>query len=146
MEAWKFLLEFHRISDQDIKEIIIYKDKDGKWLSLEEIEMTDKKKFIEIKTKKEVIVGPSEAMSKSKKNTVDPEDVINNYGADSIRLFILSDSPPNRDIQWSDEGISASYKFLQRLWTLNINLNKKKIQIIMKILKIIIWLKNLQIK
>ena len=59
-------------------------------------------------------------MSKSKKNTIDPEKIIKDYGADSVRLFILSDSPPEKDVQWSEEGISASYKFLQKLWTLNL--------------------------
>ena len=58
-------------------------------------------------------------MSKSKKNTIDPEKIIELYGADSVRLFILSDSPPEKDVQWSDEGIASSYKFLQKLWTLN---------------------------
>ena len=58
-------------------------------------------------------------MSKSKKNTIDPEKIIENYGADSVRLFILSDSPPEKDVQWSDEGINSSYKFIQKLWVLN---------------------------
>ena len=58
-------------------------------------------------------------MSKSKKNTIDPEKIINDFGADSVRLFILSDSPPEKDVQWSDEGIAASYKFIQKLWVLN---------------------------
>jgi len=58
-------------------------------------------------------------MSKSKKNTIDPEKIIENFGADSVRLFIISDSPPEKDVQWSDEGIEASYKFLQKLWSLN---------------------------
>ena len=58
-------------------------------------------------------------MSKSKKNTIDPENIIENYGADSARLFILSDSPPEKDVQWSDEGIASSFKFIQKLWTLN---------------------------
>ena len=58
-------------------------------------------------------------MSKSKKNTIDPEKIIKDYGADSVRLFILSDSPPEKDVQWSDEGINSSYKFLQKLWVLN---------------------------
>ena len=58
-------------------------------------------------------------MSKSKKNTVDPENIINHYGADSVRLFILSDSPPEKDVQWSEEGIIASFKFIQKLWGLN---------------------------
>ena len=58
-------------------------------------------------------------MSKSKKNTIDPEKIIELYGADSVRLFILSDSPPEKDVQWSDEGITSSYKFIQKLWFLN---------------------------
>ena len=58
-----------------------------------------------------------------KKNTVDPEEIINNYGADSVRLFILSDSPPEKDVQWSVEGIISSYKFIQKLWNLNLKIN-----------------------
>ena len=64
-------------------------------------------------------------MSKSKKNTIDPENIINDYGADAVRLFILSDSPPEKDVQWSEQGMVASYKFLQKLWNLHeIILNK----------------------
>ena len=66
-----------------------------------------------------MIVGPSESMSKSKKNTIDPQKMIDNYGADSVRFFILADSPPERDIQWSDDGMLTSYKFIQKLWNLN---------------------------
>ena len=66
-----------------------------------------------------VNVGPSESMSKSKKNVIDPEYIIKNYGADAVRLFILSDSPPEKDVQWSEQGMIASYKFLQKLWTLH---------------------------
>ena len=69
-----------------------------------------------------ITVGPSESMSKSKKNTIDPEDIISNYGADAARLFILSDSPPEKDVQWSEEGIVSSYKFIQKLWILNSNI------------------------
>ena len=58
-------------------------------------------------------------MSKSKKNTIDPEEIIENYGADAVRLFILSDSPPEKDVQWSEEGMKSSFKFLQKLWLLN---------------------------
>ena len=58
-------------------------------------------------------------MSKSRKNIVDPEEMINEYGADSIRWFMLSDSPPERDVQWSLEGVSAAFKFIQKLWKLN---------------------------
>ena len=60
-------------------------------------------------------------MSKSKKNTIDPEKIISNYGADAVRLFIISDSPPEKDVQWSEEGIAASFKFIQKLWNLNLD-------------------------
>ena len=65
-------------------------------------------------------------MSKSKKNIVDPEEMINIYGADSIRWFILSDSPPERDVQWSQEGVSAAFKFIQKLWKINHEILNKK--------------------
>jgi len=67
-------------------------------------------------------------MSKSKKNTIDPENIINNYGADAVRFFILSDSPPEKDIQWSEQGMISSYKFIQKFWFLHkmiINLKLK---------------------
>ena len=95
-----------------------YKDKNNNWVSPDEIKQLMVEKFLK-KDKKEINVGPSESMSKSKKNTIDPGKIIENFGADSVRLFILSDSPPEKDIQWSDEGIVSSYKFIQKLWTLN---------------------------
>ena len=65
-------------------------------------------------------------MSKSRKNIVDPEEMINVYGADSIRWFMLSDSPPERDVQWSLEGVSSAFKFIQKLWKLNNEILNKK--------------------
>ncbi len=96
-----------------------YKDKNNNWIGPDEIVSNKGKKFLKTDENHEVIVGPSESMSKSKKNTIDPEEIIELYGADSVRLFILSDSPPEKDVQWSDEGIASSYKFLQKLWVLN---------------------------
>ena len=96
-----------------------YKDEDNNWLSPDEIFSKDGKEFYTIKKNQKVIVGPSESMSKSKRNTVDPEKMINNYGADAVRLFIMSDSPPEKDVQWSNEGMEGSYKFIQKLWTLH---------------------------
>ncbi len=97
-----------------------YKDKQNKWLSPEEVFSEDGKTFYKKESPSEkILVGPIESMSKSKKNTIDPEDIIKNYGADSVRLFILSDSPPEKDVQWSDQGMLASFKFVQKLWTLN---------------------------
>ena len=89
--------------------------KTGEWIMPKDIYEKDNKYFQE-KTGQEVICGPSESMSKSKKNVVDPEDIINNYGADTARLFMLSDSPPERDINWSLSGINGAYKFVQRFW------------------------------
>ena len=97
-----------------------YKDQTNTWLSPEEVISEDGKKFYKKDNpSEEIIVGPTESMSKSKKNTIDPENIIKNYGADSVRLFILSDSPPEKDVQWSDQGMIASFKFVQKLWTLN---------------------------
>ena len=96
-----------------------YKDKNNKWISPDEIEKKEDKEFISKKDGSKILVGPSEAMSKSKKNTIDPESMIKIYGADAVRWFILSDSPPEKDVQWSNEGVNASYKFLQKIWNLN---------------------------
>ena len=96
-----------------------YKDPDNNWVSPEEIETVDGKKYLKDDNSKEIRIGPSESMSKSKKNTIDPEKIIVNYGADAARLFILSDSPPEKDVQWSEEGIVSSFKFVQKLWNLN---------------------------
>ena len=65
-------------------------------------------------------------MSKSKKNTIDPETMINSYGADAVRWFILSDSPPEKDVQWSDTGVISANKFLQRFWDLNCLVKNRK--------------------
>jgi leucyl-tRNA synthetase len=66
----------------------------------------------------EVRIGPIEKMSKSKRNTVDPDDIISTYGADVARWFMLSDSPPDRDVIWSDERVQGASRFVQRLWRL----------------------------
>ena len=77
-----------------------YKDQTNSWLSPEEVTSEDGKEFYKKDNPSEkIIVGPTESMSKSKKNTIDPENIIKNYGADSVRLFILSDSPPEKDVQ-----------------------------------------------
>ena len=64
-------------------------------------------------------------MSKSKKNTIDPEEMIKIFGADAVRLFILSDSPPEKDVQWSEQGMVSSFKFIQKLWDYIANIKKK---------------------
>ena len=127
-----------------------YKDQSDNWLSPEEVISDDGKKFFKKENPSEKVkVGPIESMSKSKKNTIDPEKIIDAYGADAVRLFILSDSPPEKDIQWSDQGIIACHKFIQKFWILhqkikekssetkktedNLNLNKFTNQIINKV-------------
>ena len=103
-----------------------YKDESNKWLSPDEVSTEDGKNyFLKKDNSKKVTVGPSESMSKSKRNTIDPEETIKNFGADAVRFFIMSDSPPEKDVQWSDQGIEASYKFIQKLWSLHLNIKNK---------------------
>jgi leucyl-tRNA synthetase len=95
-----------------------YRDPDGKWLYPEEVE------FVGDGTAKlaggdgPVKVGRSESMSKSKRNVVDPEGIIDAYGADTARLFMLSDSPPERDLEWTDAGVKGAWRYLTSLWRL----------------------------
>ncbi len=102
-----------------------YKDQNNNWLSPDEIELVENQFYKKGEPKNKVKVGPSESMSKSKKNVIDPENIISSYGADAVRLFILSDSPPEKDVQWSEQGMIASYKFLQKLWTLHKKIKHK---------------------
>ena len=102
-----------------------YKDNNDNWLSPDEVFSDDGKNFYlknDPKKKTRVKVGPSESMSKSKKNTVDPGSMIKKYGADAVRFFILSDSPPEKDVQWSDAGMMSSYKYIQKFWLLNLKI------------------------
>ena len=99
-----------------------YRDPNNNWVSPDEIIDINGKKFLKSDSSQKITVGPSESMSKSKKNTIDPEKIINDYGADAVRLFIISDSPPEKDVQWSEEGMSASFKFIQKLWKLHLDL------------------------
>ena len=96
-----------------------YKDHNNNWISPEETTILNGERVLKANNQIKLKIGPSESMSKSKKNTVDPAEIIHKFGADSVRLFILSDSPPEKDVQWSDEGIEASYKFILKLWSLH---------------------------
>jgi leucyl-tRNA synthetase len=97
-----------------------YKDQKNNWLYPDEVTSKDGKNFYKkMNSSEKIIVGASESMSKSKKNTIDPEEIIKNYGADAVRLFVLSDSPPEKDVQWSDQGMVASYKFIQKFWIMH---------------------------
>ena len=106
-----------------------YKDNNGEWLYPNEVKKITSDKAIKISDNTEVTIGPSESMSKSKKNTVDPEQMINEYGADAVRWFILSDSPPEKDVQWSNTGVASASKFLQKIWNLIILIiNRKNVE------------------
>jgi len=94
-----------------------YKSEDGRWLSPEEVEKRNGA-LVEISTGKPAIPGRIEKMSKSKKNVVDPSPIIDQYGADAVRWFMLSDSPPERDLAWSEAGIEGAWRFVQRIWRL----------------------------
>ena len=97
-----------------------YKDTKNNWLSPEEVVSEDGKIFFKKNNQEEkILVGPIESMSKSKKNTIEPTKMIDQFGADAVRLFILSDSPPEKDVQWSEQGMIASYKFVQKLWIMH---------------------------
>ena len=100
-----------------------YKDPENNWISPDEIEIKNGEKVLKKDNSIQIKVGPIESMSKSKKNTIDPEKIINTYGADSVRLFILSDSPPEKDVQWSEEGIISCFKFIQKLWSLHLKIS-----------------------
>ena len=92
-----------------------YKNQDDKWLYPHEITAVNGG-FVHNDTKEPVKVGRIEKMSKSKRNTIDPADIMSSYGADAARLFILSDSPPERDLQWTESGIEGAWKYINRLW------------------------------
>ena len=94
-----------------------YKSADGQWLLPEEIEKRDGA-LVEISSGKPVAIGGVEKMSKSKKNVVDPIQIIADYGADVARWFVLSDSPPERDFEWSDAGVRGAWGSIQKLWAL----------------------------
>jgi leucyl-tRNA synthetase len=95
-----------------------YKDEGGQWLYPEEVVFADGGAASLKATGGAVTIGRSESMSKSKKNVVDPSSIINEYGADTARWFMLSDSPPERDLEWTDSGAAGAWRFTQRLWRL----------------------------
>tara|TARA_Y100001934_G_scaffold72580_1_gene90262 strand:- start:52 stop:972 length:921 start_codon:yes stop_codon:yes gene_type:complete len=94
-----------------------YKDDSG-WLYPEEVEQTEAGNWQRRDNGRPVQSGRSESMSKSKKNVVDPGSILKTYGADTARLFMLSDSPPERDIEWTESGIEGAWKFVQKVWRL----------------------------
>ena len=94
-----------------------YKDKFGKWIEPSKVLKRNNEYFYESNGLQEILVkGRSEKMSKSKKNVIDPDKIIKDFGADTARLFMISDSPPERDLEWSLEGIKATYKYLKKIF------------------------------
>ena len=93
-----------------------YRDQRGKWLFPTEIEKRPDGTVVKASDRSAVTLGRSESMSKSKKNVVDPEQIIEAFGADTARLFMLSDSPPERDLEWTDAGIEGAWRYANRLW------------------------------
>jgi leucyl-tRNA synthetase len=96
-----------------------YKKKDGTWAMPAEVKIEGAegaRKATLIATGEPVEIGSIEKMSKSKRNTIDPDDIMESYGADVARWFMLSDSPPERDVIWSEEGVQGASRFVQRLW------------------------------
>ncbi len=117
---------FHSLQTQGMVCHQTFKTKKEKWLFPKEV-TKENNTFFHINTKEKVIAGRIEKMSKSKKNVIDPQEIIHTYGADTARLFMLSDSPPNRDMEWSDSGIEGSWRFLNKLWNFVINLEIENI-------------------
>ncbi|HET7708577.1 MAG TPA: leucine--tRNA ligase [Sphingomicrobium sp.] len=95
-----------------------YRSLDGRWVSPDEIEVGEGGVLVERATGIGLERGRVEKMSKSKRNTIDPEPIVDRYGADAVRWFMLSDSPPERDLEWSIGGIEGAARFVQRVWRL----------------------------
>ncbi len=93
-----------------------FKDEDGSWVMPKDVIKEEGGSLKDINSGKKVIAGRSEKMSKSKKNVIEPSTIIDAYGADTARLFMLSDSPVNRDLEWSDSGIDGCWRYVNKLW------------------------------
>jgi leucyl-tRNA synthetase len=102
-----------------------YRAGDGSWLSPDEVRR-EGDDWIHIESGRPATLGRIEKMSKSKRNTVDPEPILAKYGADAVRWFMLSDSPPERDLEWSEAGIEGASRFVQRVWKLVTTNGKSK--------------------
>ena len=134
---FKFSEPFENLFTQGMVCHPTFKTKTEKWVFPKDI--IEKNNSFFLKNNEEVVKGDSQAMSKSKKNIINPDDIIHLYGSDAVRWFILSDSPPDRDIQWSDSGIQGAYKYIQKIWStyekIKIYENKNKNEINNKLIK-----------
>jgi len=111
---FKFKEPFKNLFTQGMVCHPTFKKDDGEWIFPSDVTRKGNEYFLS--NGKKAIKGDSQAMSKSKKNVINPNDAIEMYGADAVRWFILSDSPPERDIQWSEEGINGAFKYIQKIW------------------------------
>jgi leucyl-tRNA synthetase len=134
---FKFSEPFENLFTQGMVCHPTFKTKTGKWVFPKDV--IEKNNSFLLTNNEEVTKGESQAMSKSKKNIIDPDDIIKLYGSDAVRWFILSDSPPDRDIQWSDNGIQGAFKYIQKIWStyekIKIYENKNEREINNKLIK-----------
>lgn len=108
---------FRRLMTQGMVCHATYRDSQGNWLYPSDV-VEENGQLVQVETRQPVSMGRSEKMSKSKRNTVDPQPIIDAYGADTARLFMLSDSPPERDLEWTEAGIDGAWRYVGRLWRL----------------------------
>lgn len=101
-----------------------YRTEDGKWVLPAEV-AREGEAYVHVKTGEKILTGGIEKMSKAKKNVVDPDVIIERYGADTARWFVLSDTPPERDIEWTETGVEGAFRFVQRVWRLVADIQQK---------------------
>ena len=103
-----------------------YQDSEGNWVFPTDAQKNDKGECVHSETGEPVTVGPIIKMSKSKKNVIDPEEILDTYGADAARLFILSDSPPERDLEWTESGIEGAWRFVNKVYATFMDMDLSK--------------------
>jgi leucyl-tRNA synthetase len=115
-----FAEPFRGLFTQGMVTHLTYRAGDGSWLSPDEVTQNGDD-WVHVESGHPVTTGRVEKMSKSKRNTIDPEPILQRYGADAARWFMLSDSPPERDLEWSEGGIEGAARFVQRVWRLTLS-------------------------
>ncbi len=118
---WDFDEPFNLFYTQGMVCNAAYKDKNGVWVEFGDVDVRDGKYYKKSSNEEVFFVG-SEKMSKSKKNGIEPRDYINRFGADTVRMFVLSDSPPDKDLDWNDSAVEGIYKYLQKLYRISQNI------------------------
>lgn len=107
---------FKNLLTQGMITHVTYQDQQGAWLSPTEVMPLDNGTFVRVSDQSPVTLGRLEKMSKSKKNTIDPGEIIDTYGADTARLFMMSDNPPEKDLEWTDAGADGAWRYLNKLY------------------------------